>query len=285
MSPGDATHGPQVVATLPLAGLNYGAFVSAFSAIDTSNADPTQHYIYFGATPSSGGGQVFRVRLSDFSNQGEENVSVPGMLRFATISSPVHHYLYFIPAVGQSPWVLKATFRFLPQRDGIGLLDLSSSNSGQGTARPGLPVPTIQCPPVFDVADNLLYIGTSTYDPSPGLTNINSWPYNHISPSLASIQAHPTSGRPALWRAFSTSARPARLGQRGLRPGRRRPDLWHRQHLPRHGGTRPLGTRNGRQPMQELGTIHLLLDTFRPFPRMDPIQPLTQRGRSANAIS
>src|SRR5262249_2572999 len=126
MSPGDATHGPQVIATLPLAGLGGDGVISA--AIDTSSADPTQHFAYFGASGSSGS-QVVRVRLSDFTEQGVENVNVPGLLRNATID-PIRHYLYFTSAAGQTPFVLKVNLASFPS-GGYSLLNLSSTTPGQ----------------------------------------------------------------------------------------------------------------------------------------------------------
>jgi len=263
LAPGDATHGPQLVASLTLTGLlpGYGV-VSA--AIDTSSSDPSQHFVYLGANPGSGaGGQVVRVRLSDFTEQGIETVNAPSILRSAVID-PVRHFLYFTSAPGFAPYVLKVDTASFPN-GASSLLDLSSTTPGLGIARAGFATPTLAAAPVVDVADNRIYLGTETYDPSPGQVNNNIWPYNQ---SLIA-EINPGTGD-------QFPANPV-VGILNLQPGERDlssvaydqadGDLIYATDNTYAGMVIRVHVGNGAQPMQEVGSIRLQFGIYTPVPQ------------------
>jgi Tol biopolymer transport system component len=261
LTPGDATHDPQLVASLQLTGLAANAFINA-SAIDSSSSDPTQHYVYFGVS-STAGDQVARVRLSDFSQQGIENVQAPGSLRFGAID-PVRHYLYFTAVNGQDPFILKVNVAAFPNGAST-VLDLNNTNPGQGIARPGLPVPSFQSPPVIDVADNLIYVSTSTYDTSPGQINLNTWPYNQ------SLVARISPGTGDQWPANPV------LSILNLQPGERDlasvgydqadGDLIYGTDNTYPASVYRIHVGDGSQPMQEVGSLKLQLGNVSPVPQ------------------
>ena len=60
-----------------------------------------QRFLYLGVTSSSGD-QVGRIRLSDFTEQGVENVTAPGSLRFAVVD-PFATTFTSPPPPGRSP--------------------------------------------------------------------------------------------------------------------------------------------------------------------------------------
>ena len=136
MSPGEATHDPQMIATLTPTLASGGIFSGT---IDTSSPDPTKRYAYFSITEASDV-KVLRIRLSDFTEQGTETLNI-GNVRTCAIDT-IHHYLYFTSYHSDSvpnPQICKVNLAtFTPGGTSTATYDMSSTVPGDGIGVGGI---------------------------------------------------------------------------------------------------------------------------------------------------
>jgi hypothetical protein len=177
MAPGDATHAPQVVATLrptsASGGFNMGL-------IDTSDPDPARHYAYFSVFVRNQPSKVLRVRLSDFSDQGAVTLQIDNV-RFGALDT-VRHYAYFTnfspPGHRAPPQLCKVNLTTF--RDGgtsVATYTMDRTTPGDGVGRVGFEYPAIDEGLVIDEKHGYAYIATYTMDP-PDSPKHDQWPFN-----------------------------------------------------------------------------------------------------------
>jgi hypothetical protein len=157
ISPGDATHDPQMMATLTPTEVSGGI---TCGAIDTTSSDPTQRYAYFGINASTGP-VVLRVRLSDFTEQGVESLNMRN-LRTCAIDT-IHHYLYFT-TFGNSgaPQICKVNLAtFTPGGTSTATYDMSSTTPGDGIGVAGYGYPGTDVGLAIDPVHQFAYLGTT----------------------------------------------------------------------------------------------------------------------------
>ena len=194
MTTGDATHAPQVVATLNPTSAS-GGFVCG--AIDTSSLDPAQHYAYFATFGGNTAPRVLRVKLSDFSDDGSETINMPNV-RMAAIDT-IHHCLYFSATSGH-PEICKVNLTsFVTGGTSTATYDMSSTTPGDGIERAGYDVPNFDEGLVVDPVHEFAYLGTYNIDNNNPTANQTQWPNNQSTVvrvnlgSGDSFPAHPLS--------------------------------------------------------------------------------------------
>lgn len=174
LSPGDATHDPQMVAKISMTSVS-GTVICG--AIDTSNSDPTQRYAYFGVIESSDV-KVLRIRLSDFTDQGSETISMPNVRTCAIDTT--HHYLYFTTyatATVTVPEICKVNLAtFTPGGSSTATYSMGSTVAGDGIAIPGYANPSFDIGLVVDPVHSIAYLGS--LDSNSDSTINNTYPYN-----------------------------------------------------------------------------------------------------------
>jgi hypothetical protein len=165
MSPGDATHVPQVLATL--------SPTSATGAILCGVIDPANHYAYFGVNGAIP--KVVRVNLATFTDAGAVPLNMSSV-RSAGIDL-VNGYAYFTNFTTNVPQIAKVNLQAFDAAH-TSTYSMDSTTPGDGIGRVGYDVPRFDEGLVIDPVHRFAYIGTYNCDNTYTTKNLSTWPYN-----------------------------------------------------------------------------------------------------------
>jgi len=259
MSPGDATHDPQVAAQLAATSASGGILGGA---IDTSNVDPTQRYAYFLVMETSDS-KLLRVRLSDFSDQGSETLNM-GNARTCAIDT-IHHYLYcttYPSTTVTVPQICKVNLAtFTPGGSSTATCSMGSTTPGDGIAIAGYDNPGFDIGLSIDPVHQFAYLGS--FNATSDASKSQTYPYNQ------SIIVRVNLGNGDAFPAHPISVLKLGIGEQDLTASvidLAHGNVYFGTDLTYPGHVYKIHVGDGTQPMTEIGRLDLNLGTAGSYP-------------------